>query len=445
MTNWSLLAEGGLTPLGQAAEGPPVVLVADPDIVLHRVRLLARKSGARLAEARAIAADLSATPVERLHLALGAPDRDGSQWLAIVAQDRMEAHLARLAETGEAPDRLVPAASLLADPVGEAQTPGPEAVDRIVAARCGDRVLVKGDRFAGIVEPGLAAYLGAEAHPPALEALLPTALPDLALNLLQGAYAPPRSPWKDRRYRLAVITLLALSLVFALVPLANNLVRSRIADEAMDTATLALASRALGQELADASAAEAAIRQEAAGLPEAGLADRLALALQAIEREPNVSLAALSFAADPGLVLTLSGPPEAINRVASALGSTPWTLRQEGERLILGTRRPTGTRDGASEAEARLARVRELAPAVAAARRAPSAPAAARLSSALTSAGLVSEVSASGNSASTQLEAVRAGLLLPLIARLETTGTWITGLDVSRNDDPSLRVQLEVR
>jgi hypothetical protein len=213
----------------------------------------------------------------------------------------------------------------------------------------------------------------------------------------------------------------------------------------MDTATLALASRALGQELADAGAAEALIRKEAASLPEAGLADRLALALKAIEPEPGVSLAAMSFAADKGLVLTLSGPPEAINRVASSLGSTPWTLRQEGERIILSARKPAGARDGASEAEVRLARVRDLAPVVAAARRAPSAPAAARLSSALSSAGLVSEVSASGSVATTELEAVRAGLLLPLIARLESTGTWVTRLDVSRNDDPSLKVQLEVR
>lgn len=435
MTRWSILAETGPLSLTAEGEGMQVLLLADPGVVLHRVRLSAKGGRARLEEAGALAAGLSAIPQDRLHLSLGAPAEDGSQWLAIIARERMDAEMARLEEQGVQPDRLVPAAGLLPDPVDGAP----------VAALCDGRLLVRGERFAGAAEPELAAMLGVGPAAPALEEQLPQDLPETVPDLLAGPYAPRQAFWNDRRFRLAAGLLVAAALVLALVPWGVGAIRGRLADEARDTATLAIASRALGRELADPVEAEALIRKEAAARPDAGLGERLALSLAAIEAEPQVSLSAMAFAPGTGLSLTLAGPAEAIQRVVAALARSPWDVQQQGERLRLGPRAVGAPAEGGGTAEARLLAVRELSPMVALSRRAPQGPAPARLGAALASAGIAADVAAKGDAATARLDAVRAGLLLPLIARLEASGTRIVALDVRRNDDPSLSAMLEVR
>jgi general secretion pathway protein L len=66
-----------------------------------------------LAAARLLAADVSAGPVEALHVALGPVEPDGWRALALVDTTVMQGWMARLAMAGMTPDGMVPAPLLL--------------------------------------------------------------------------------------------------------------------------------------------------------------------------------------------------------------------------------------------------------------------------------------------------------------------------------------------
>ncbi|MDW8415342.1 MAG: type II secretion system protein GspL [Thermaurantiacus sp.] len=429
MSRYLILDEEGLKPLGPPADGPAVALLATTDVVAHRLAPPADGSRPSRSDASAHAAELAAQPVDDLHLALGPPGPDGHRWLALVSRERMAELCRSLADAGV--ERVLPAALVLPAPAGA--TPS--------AAAAGGLVLVRGADFAGSAEPELAQALGAPPTPPPLEAVLPPEPPADAPDLLQGAFAPARPFWRARGFRLAAVALALVAGLFLAVPPAARYVRGQAERQAADAAAVAIAARALGEEMTDPAQATARLLEAARQHPEAGLAERLARLFAALEPEPRVELTRLEAGPDGRLVATLSGPPEAVNAIAQRLRRQPLSLRQDGERLILGPPRPRPP----ATARDRLEVARLLAPQVAQARRRAPGPPQARLADALGGAGILAKVEGSASRATARIEAVRPTLLFPLLARLEAQGFGITRLQVARNADPSLSATLEVR
>ena len=415
--------------LTRESPGGPVTGFLADGVVVHRVHLAATSRRAQEAEARALAADLAATPADDTHIALGPVGPDGEAWLAIADPAVIED---ALAATTPPPERLVPAALAL-------PAPAPGATS---AARFGELILLRDDTCAATLEQGLADGF-APATAPELDSL---PLADPGLDLLQGRFAPKLPFWKARGFRPAAAILTTLAILFALVPPVAGRIRSAAAARLADEATMAIAARVTGQPFTEAEAAAAAITRLAATRGIAEVTPRLAALMAALEPEQTVRVARLAWAADKVLVATLAGDAAAINRVAESLATGPFAATQQGDVLRLAAPRAAAAA-GASPAETRLAETRRLAEALAG-RPAPAfGPAHARLTRLLAEAGLPDpavETTAAGT-ARVELPAMRAAILLPLLARLEADGLAIAQLDLRRNADPSLRVELEVK
>lgn len=433
MSRLVLVADDGPVPLDSPGAGELIALVADPELVLHRVRLSGRSARARLAEARALAATLTTARPEALHVALGPADPDGAAWLALGDADRLRQRLAQLDAAGLVPTRLVPAALLLPPPADE----------RPRAARLGSHLLVRGPDYAGAVEPELAAALGADPAAPAL-APDPAAAGD-APDLRQGALAPARG-LTEARWLKPLLALLALSaLLLALVPAIAGKVREAAEARAADAAVVALARAALGRDVPeDAAAALAALERAAAKAPPLPVvAPALASAAAAVEAVPDAGFGRVSFSPSAGLEIALTGPAPAVNAVARRLEAGPFLVRQAGDSLRIGARRAAAPAD--QPAMQRLAEARAAAERLALARGATPGPAPARLGAALASVGLVAPVERpAAGGAAVRLEAVRPALALPLVARVEAGGSRVTRLELAPNSDPSLALALEI-
>ena len=82
-----LATEDGVRPLGDAGADPSgatVAVIPGDDVALHHLTLAETDTRARLAEARMRATDLSAQPIEDLHVAVGPADADGASWVAVI-------------------------------------------------------------------------------------------------------------------------------------------------------------------------------------------------------------------------------------------------------------------------------------------------------------------------------------------------------------------------
>jgi general secretion pathway protein L len=434
MTRLLLATDDGLVPIGPEGEGAAIGVIPGDDVALHRVRLAAGGEKARAVEARERAAELAAAPADALHVAVGPVDEEGEAWLGIVARAAMEAHLDRFRAAGIEPAALVPAALLL-----------PPATDeRPEAALLAPTLLVRGGRFAGAIEEELAAAVGAD---PAEARPLAERAPALALppelDLLQGPFANRPAWWRARWFRWGAIALLALLLLLAAVPLAMERVHHGLEARAFDLATMALAERVLEKKPESAEAAASALAAARAKVRSTDVAERLAQLLLMVEPIPGARIESLKVSGG-NLLVRLGGPADAVNQVAQAIAGGAFLSRQAGDEIRIGARKPPPLPE--APAEARLARAQMDAEVVARARRAGSGPAPARLARALAQAGIAAPVTpAAGGGATVAVEAVRADVWLPLLARLEADGLAIAALDVRRNDDPSLNVSLEVR
>ncbi|MFQ3594724.1 MAG: type II secretion system protein GspL [Sphingomonadaceae bacterium] len=435
MTRLLLLTDAaGVTTLADGSDGPVVGVIPGDDVALHRV-ILAATGKARMAEARAMAETLCATPIAEVHLALGPEDEEGKSWLALADPDRVEAHLARLRASGVEPDALVPAPLLLPEP----------KADTAAAARLGNSLLVRRRDLAACLEPPLAEALGAPADPPPF---VPAPAPEaeLPLDLLQGRFAHRTRWWRDRVFRIAAGVLLGLALLLALVPVVAAQLRAGAAGRFHDEAVVAMASRVLGREVASAAEGAAALQARQAERLQGSVVSRLLPLLAALEGEPRLDIQLLRFG-NGALEVALGGPPEAVNALAAGMASAPFAIRQDGETLRIGEpKAPEAT--GRTPSETRFLKARADAAALAGT---PAAggdgPAADRLARLLSDVGVaeppVSSTPAGG--ASVALPAVRSALLLPLLARIEGAGLGFARLEIARNEDSTLAVFMEVR
>ncbi|MCG2842731.1 type II secretion system protein GspL, partial [Sandaracinobacter sp. RS1-74] len=195
----------GVRPLADSGEEGVALVGVLPgdDIALHRLHLQETDPAERLEEARMRAIDLAAQPVEDLHIAVGPPQEDGASWIAVIDRERMAGHIEHFRAAGAAPRHFTPAALLLDAP----------DIRPAMARFDDDRLLLRTQDFAGLVEPGLAPQLTGTAFPPRLPqlpAFEPAAPATLPLDLMQGDFAPRLKWWKSRRFRISAALLILL-------------------------------------------------------------------------------------------------------------------------------------------------------------------------------------------------------------------------------------------
>lgn len=416
--------EDGLRTLADDGGKDPVVVgvIAGDDLALHYL-----PGGAE--EARMKAVDLAAQPVDDLHVAVGASDADGGCWLAIIDREQLRGHLARFRAAGITPAHLLPAALLLPD--------GDPAM-----AMLGDRVLLRNRQLGACVEPGLAAALGGgdTGRLPAFRPDFPDSLP---LDLLQGAFAPRFQWWKARSFQLAAALLLLLLLAAIAAPqlIAEQRARALVAEQ--DQETVALTASLLGQPPQSAEAAAAALaaaRQAAEGQ---ALGPRLALVTDAVANTPGARLERLALLPDGHLELVAGGPAEAIDQLGALLQAGPFLVERNGPAMLLGGRRPA--RAPASPTLAAMLRLATARQDAALLRNAAisgplaAADAATRMAEQLAG----SSVEQAGGNARLVVPAAKAGVLLPLLARLEQQGAGIASASIERNPDDTVNATLE--
>jgi general secretion pathway protein L len=434
-----LATEDGVRPLGAGnadAPGATVAVIPGDDVALHRLTLMETDSRARLAEARMRATDLAAQPIDDLHVAVGPADAEGASWVALIAHDRMAGHLAHLKAAGAEAAHVVPAALLL-DPADSAPS----------MARFGDRVLLRTNELAGLVEPSLASALTGSSQLGRflqLGEFAPEAAPDpLPLDLLQGSYAPRHRWWADRRFRLAALLLGLLVAALLLAPLLIDRVRNGAAIAVNDRAVVELAAQTLGTRPADAEAGAAALAAARRTAEGGAIGARMTFATAIIEQVPGARLDSARLQPDGSLLLALGGPADAINLVGQRMAGGAFVAKPSGTSITLGDRQAARTTVDTPLAQSMLrlvtARQDAALAAAAKARGAPMQPQA--VAAALVAAGLAPPGQAGPRLA---VPAARATVLLPLLSDLEMKGARFGGAEFTRNADQTISATLEV-
>ncbi|MDB5684065.1 MAG: ral secretion pathway protein [Sphingomonas bacterium] len=278
-----------------------LAVVPASDVAVHWIDLPRLAPAQALAAARLMAADASAEPIERLHVALGADGEPGTpRAMAVTSVAQMAAWLNHAATLGVDPDGIVPESLLIAPP---------EEGVRLLAR--GDVEIVRGPMIAFAAEPELAA-LAAEGvaverlDQPSFEAGLPAALAAGLVDLRQGAFAKRRRmqfDWKlARRLAWLGVGLLVATLLIQLA----MLLRYSIAADGLERQTEAIARRVLPR----ASSIDNPATQLANRLAElrgggAGFAATSAAVFAAVRDTPNVDLSTLQFDSGGSLQMTV--------------------------------------------------------------------------------------------------------------------------------------------
>lgn len=415
---------------GDDADTVSVGVITGDDVALHHLRLMETIPKKRLAEARMRATDLSAQPLNALHLALSEPDAEGCSWLALIDRTRMAGHLAHFSQHGGEPDHLVPAALLL---------PRPEEAQPNSANLSG-LVLLRGADFAAALEPSLAEALDPHADAALRAARAPfaadTSLP-LPLDLRQGSFALRPRWWKQRSFQIAAFLLLILAAALAAAPLLVENIRSAAGVRTADRATLMFAAQALEKPAASAEAAAASLaaaRRAAEGL---AVGPRLAFLASTIEAVPGARLDSLRLAPDGKLIVSLGGPAAPLTTAGNRLTAGPFESRLNGRTLQLGERRVARASSDAAlpGAIARAINAQSDGFLIKALPRPAKPIDAPTIAAAFLAAGL--EPSPAG-----RIEAARSTVLLPLLAELETKGARFSRLTITRNEDQTLAADI---
>ncbi len=418
------------------AAGPTVAVIPGDDVALHRLTLMETGGRARLAEARMRATDLSAQPIEELHVAVGPADSEGASWVGIIAHDRMAGHLTHLKAAGAEPAHVVPAALLLAPAEGAPSM-----------ARFGDRVLLRTQELAGLVEPSLASALTGSSQLGRflqLGEFAPGGAPvPLPLDLLQGAYALRRRWWAERSFQIPALLLGLLVAALLAAPFLIERARSAAAVAVSDRAVVELAAQTLGTRPADATAGAAALAAARRAAEGGALGARLSFATAILEQVPGASLETVRLADDGSLQLALGGPADAINLVGQRMAGGPFAVRASGTTVTIGDRQAARATTDSPLAQSllRLVTARQDA-ALAGAARARGAP---MKADAVTAAFVAAGLSPPGSRGpAIPVPAARATVLLPLIADLELKGARFTRAMIDRNADKTVTATLGV-
>lgn len=286
------------------AEGGETIAVVPGDAVaVHWTQLPALAPAQAAAAARMLAADVSAAPVETLHVALGPVESDGWRALALVDAGTMAGWMAVLAAAGVDPDRVVPAPMLMTAPES-----GVTVLDD------GAQWQVRGERTAFAAEAALAQMLIGDAAVQATDAAtwqagLGAALAGPAIDLRQGMFARARA-WRVDEGRLRRIGVMALVLVGVL--LATQVAGILRYGFAADRAELQLADAARSVlprgTLVTAPRAQVAARLAQLGGDGGGFGGMAAAVVTALRDHPTVMLHSLEFSPANGMVAVMTVP-----------------------------------------------------------------------------------------------------------------------------------------
>ncbi|MFM9829050.1 MAG: type II secretion system protein GspL [Sphingomonas sp.] len=299
--NHAVVARGNGAPPVDATV--PLIAIAPAEaMALHWARLPDRSAAQATAAARLIVAELSAAPIETLHVAVGqADDAEGAeQPVAVITQACMRALLAGLADAGIEPAAVLPAALLIAAPASG-----------FVCADFGTERVVRGAARAFADDPVLTPLLtGGEVPEPldhtALEAAIVSAVARRPLDLLQGPFVRKQRLMPDwarlRQLALLAAGIVAVTLAITLV----QVLRYNLAADALEQKTDQLARAGLpkGESVNNAAVqlTDRMARLRGAGI---GFSRASASVFQALAAVPGTELRMLSFDANGDVRLTL--------------------------------------------------------------------------------------------------------------------------------------------
>lgn len=204
-----IVARGTLAPGATPLPVRTVLVVPGTDVLIRWIELPACTPAQASAAAILMLKNEIAVPRESVHLALGAPDKDGWRPMGIVDRSVMQRFIDRAGDIGIAPDAIVPDAMMLTYP-GD---------DTVLAAICDGRIIARGKRLAFSTEPELAGLLIGK-HPmrvieraEEIEILFAAAARHPAIDLLQRDFARGRpGSFKARDFRRAALLAAALLL-----------------------------------------------------------------------------------------------------------------------------------------------------------------------------------------------------------------------------------------
>jgi general secretion pathway protein L len=282
-------ADGRRLRFGGEGEAATVLVVPGEDVAIHWIDLPALAPAQARAAARLIAADISATPVADLHVAVGMPEEDGRSAMAVISRDRMAALLATASGQGIDPVAMVPEPLLLGRP------------DAGVALLERDGMAVlRGPELAASAEPDLAAALldGApvsRVSEKAFEAALPDAWEKCPMDLRQGEFAPRRAWLPDGTALRRAGFMLAGALVLMMAAPIVSGTRYQMATGELEKETGEIARAALPSEIISdptAQLAERLVRLRGEGRGYVRTSDALFTALR---QTPAVRLTRLGF------------------------------------------------------------------------------------------------------------------------------------------------------
>lgn len=290
-----------------------------------------------LAQRRAAAVEMLtpelASPVERMKIALGAPQEDGGVWIAAAGDAWLSAWIDWLDAAGARPDVVLPDTLAI--------TP-PESEDELIAVRFGPTVGLRGRHLAVSVDPELAQLVaaGRTIVPVESEATVERMLIDAALNptldLLAATGRSESGGW--RRWRLAA-ALAAGLLISPVVLDAAQAAR----DEAAAGSAKRQASQAAVRAFPDLAGADdpgdEAVRRLTT-LPPGGVTVAAAALFAAVEGVAGAELEAFSAEADGGVRATVRYPAwqdlDAMKSAVAARGLrlTDTSTLEENGRIV---------------------------------------------------------------------------------------------------------------
>jgi general secretion pathway protein L len=347
---WLQLADGRVIARGRGADGMPMLADADGDVTMRQVAVVPGNAvtlhwlevpsglapAQAVAAARLMAADVSAQPLDDMHIAVGPEAEERAERaVALVPAIVMAGWIGALQGRGIDPDLLLPEPLLL---------PAPE--EGFVRYDRGERPLFRGGADAFSIEPELADVIVAGAPVQTIshgdyEAGLAAAIDVPPVNLRQGAFAKRRAWTVDwalvRRLALlaAAIVLVTLAIQIALI------MRYTYAADALEEEARQVAGTAV-PGAATAADPRARLIQRLADLRGggAGYAASASALFAAVNAVPNVELASLSYAADGSLRATLQGDSPATltavqdRVVASGFAADMGEARMGGGRQV---------------------------------------------------------------------------------------------------------------
>lgn len=322
---WQIDASGNIAARGSGPLSPidgAIIAVPPADAVsLHQVELPALAPAQAYAAAKHLAAERSAAAIDSLHVAIGAPDKSGKRWLAVVALDAMTDWQARLAAQGIAAP-LVPLPLLL--PV-----PSLFELENLQA--------VHTDAQAFAAEPALVEALLPNAPAQIDDAVLARAVVADAplIDLRQGRFARTTA-YRPDRGQLRRIGLLAASAAALWIAgdVASLWQQHRAANKAQAKNQQIAAALLPAGTLLTAPRAQV---EALLGRRQSGAATRLAAPLlQSLAARPNISLAALTM--DAGrLIATLdAASPGDVAAIESALRAEGFAANAGLPRTVAG-------------------------------------------------------------------------------------------------------------